>query len=106
MEKLKRIRREIKKAQNYWAGIKCEIDNAPDLGCLSVKKEKLKNHLEEIRKMIGNRLLKCDNKIFREKCVDLLTKIFDISEDLNRTYAFPGYVESYYIYDTIKMAKY
>ena len=107
MKKLKEIRLMIEIAQQGWAEIDGEIQrlNSSDTGSLSVKKEGLKNLLEEIRKNLENWLLIWNNSILKKISINFLEKILIISENLRKTYVFPGYVESFFIADTIEMAK-
>ena len=107
MKRLKDIRLMIEIAQQGWAEIEGEMQrlHASDTGKLCVKKEGLKNLLEEIRKNLEAWLLKWNSTILKRGCVNFLEKILIISEDLRGTYVFPGYVESFFIADTIEMAK-
>ena len=108
MKKFKRIRREIRKARLRWIGIQCESKEhcASDLNDLYYEMEELKNHIEKARMMVADRLFKCNKKILREYCVDLLTEIFDLSKNLQNTYAFAVYYdEPSNVFDMIQRAK-
>lgn len=107
MKKLKDIRLMIEIAQQGWAEIEGETEKlrTPDSGSLCVKKESLKNLLEEIRRNLEAWLFNWDNTILKKICVNFLEKILIISENLRKSYVFPGYAESYYIADTIAIAK-
>jgi hypothetical protein len=107
MKRLKDIRLMIEIAQQGWREIECEMVrlHSFDSGSLCMKKEGLKNLLEEIRKNLEAWLLKWDNTILKKICINFLEKIMVISENLRKSYMFPGYTESYYIADTIAMAK-
>ena len=105
MEKLKKIGKMIKMAQLGWSEIEGEIMREPALLCkssVSLKMDKLKNLLEDIRANIESSLT-TENL---PKCKNFLETIFKISENLRVSYVFPGYVESYYIMDTLKIAGY
>ena len=101
------VRLKIDNAQKMWAEIKCEMQKVgmDGSGNLSVKKENLKNLLEEIRRNLETCVLGCNDNLFKRIVINLLKRILNISDDLGSTYAFAGYVESYYISDTIEMAK-
>ena len=105
MKSLEKIKSMIQKAQQGWSEIEGEIKSEPKSLCkssITVKMDKLKNLLEDIRENLESSL-NTDNlanyKIFLET-------IFKISENLRVSYVFPGYVESYYIMDTLKIADY
>ena len=107
MKRLKDIRLMIEIAQQGWTEIEGEMQrlHASDTGKLCAKKEGLKNLLEEIRRNLEAWLFRWDNTILKKICVNFLERILIISENLRKSYVFPGYVESFYIVDTIEMAK-
>ena len=96
----------IEIAQQGWDEIDGEIRiNTSNSGNLCVKKENLKNLLEEIRKNLELWLFHWNSSILKKICKGFLEKILCISENLRESYIFPGYRESFYIVDTIEMTK-
>ena len=73
------------------------------LGVLVEKKEKLKNLLEDNRENIESLLVYSRCNILSRVCRNFLERILGISECLRASYAFPGYQESYYILDTLRL---
>ena len=76
-------------------------------GELCEKQESLKNEIEVIRLKIVKQLRKAFNAKLKDtvaECRDQLDKLLSISETLCHNYAFAGYNESYYIYDSLKVA--
>ena len=94
----------IDSAQQGWGEIK-DLGSLYPLSKFSVcdKQEKLKNLLEDIRGSIEDLLLYSHCKMLVDVCKKFLESIFGISEGLRASYAFPGYVESFYILDTMKV---
>jgi hypothetical protein len=104
MKKLDEIKEMVKDAQQRWGEINDELNPLYPLSRVGLceKKEKLKNLLENIRENIEALLSYSCTKV--DVCKSCLESILGISEDLRISYAFPGYVESFYIMDTIKIA--
>jgi len=91
--------------QGQWNMLEVELTTgspADSMNRLAFKKEGLKNFLEKIRKKIETILLGSPSKSAVKKCKDFLDILLQISEGLRVSYMFPGYVESFYILDTIK----
>ena len=106
MLRLKEIKRKIQFAQQNWAELEEEIAQSSLLTVkinISSRKEKLKNLLEEIRVNIEDLLNYSHCRSLVKVCKGFLEKILAISEKLRVSYVSPGYVESYYIYDTLKL---
>ena len=101
MKKLKDIREAIEATEQEWLDIANEISKEPCSVCsmvLSLKKEHLKNLLEDVRCDIVEMM-----SVFRcaaSAYVGFLERIFDVSEKLNVSYVFPGYDESLRIRET------
>ena len=108
MKKLKDIRAMIQTAQQEWSEIEGETSENPSSLCrstITVKMEKLKNFLEDIRMNIENLLIYSRCSMLVKVCKNFLENILAISENLRASYVFPGYVESYYILDTMNFAE-
>ncbi len=106
MLKLKEIKKKIQFAQQKWIEIEGEIAQnslPPFKANISNNKEKLKNLLEEIRVNIEDLLNYSHCRALVKVCKVFLEKILVISENLRSSYISPGYVESYYIYDTLRL---
>ncbi len=91
--------------QGQWDMLEVELTTgspADSMNRLAFKKEGLKDFLEKIRKKIETILLGSPSKSAVKKCKDFLDILLQISEGLRVSYMFPGYVESFYILDTIK----
>ena len=104
MKKLKEIKQMIDSAQQEWSEIS-DLDSLYPLSWANVceQKEKLKDLLEDIRENIEDRLSCSHCRFLVNVCKKFLEKILKISEGLRASYAFPGYVESYYILDTLRL---
>ena len=89
----------IDSAQEKWIEVS-NLDSMYPLSLVSVceQKEKLKDFLEDIRQK--TEALIADSP---RDCKKFLERILGISECLRASYAFPGYVESYYILDTLRL---
>ena len=108
MKKLKDIKAMIQIAQQGWSEIEGEISANPSSVCRGntiLKMEKLKDLLEDIRLNIENSLVYSHCSMLIKVCKNFLESILAISENLRASYVFPGYVESYYILDTINFAE-
>ena len=108
MKKLKDIRAMIQVAQQEWSEIEGETSVNTSSLCrsnITVKMEKLKNFLEDIRMNIENLLIYSRCSMLVKVCKNFLENILAISENLRASYVFPGYVESYYILDTMNFAE-
>ena len=105
MSKLKEIKKKIQIAQQKWIEIEEETAQSPLYSKTNInnRKEKLKNFLEEIRVNIEDLLTHSHNHLLVEDCKGFLEKILVVSENLRVSYVSPGYVESYYIFDTLKL---
>jgi hypothetical protein len=105
MKEVEDIKKMVISAQEKWGEIKCSLNPLYPLSgiLLCEKKEKLKNLLEDIRESIEALLSYSPIKI--DDCRSALESIFKISEGLRASYAFPGYMESFYIMDTINLVK-
>jgi hypothetical protein len=103
MKKLKEIKLMIEIAQQGWS----EIDGlgSTSMNTIVEKKERLKNLLEDTRDAIERWLFLWDSKIIKKISISFLENLLSVSEKLRNSYTFPGYSESYYIIDTIEMAK-
>ena len=91
--------------QGQWKMLEAELTTgspADSMNSLAFKKEGIKNFLEKIRKKIETILLGTPSECAVTKCEDFLKILLQISEGLRVSYMFPGYVESFYILDTIK----
>lgn len=99
MKKLDEIKQMIESAQQKLGEIR-DLDSLYPLSRFSLcdKKEKLKNLLEDIRQKTESLIV--DSPM---ACKSFLERILGISECLRASYAFPGYVESYYILDTLRL---
>ena len=99
MKKLDEIKQMIDSAQQKLGEIR-DLDSLYPLSRFSLceKKEKLKDFLEDIRQK--TEALIADSP---RDCKRFLEQILGISECLRASYAFPGYVESYYILDTLRL---
>lgn len=105
MKRLRDIKLMIEIAQQGWFEIEGEMQGSVlPFKAVSLKKEKLKNLLEDIRKSIESLMMYSRCNILMKVCKSFLEKILRISESLGNSYAFPGYSESFYILDTMKMA--
>lgn len=106
MLRLKEIKFKVQFAQQSWSIIEGEItsdSSFPSKTNVQVRKERLKNLLEDIRVDIED-CLSCSNcRMWVKVCKDFLEKILAISEGLRVSYVSPGYVESYYIFDTLRL---
>lgn len=108
MLKLKEIKLKVQLAQKRWSEIECgTVENSlsSDKESIAIRKEKLKNLLEDIRVNIEDFLAYSHCHILVRVCKDFLEKILTISEKLRVSYVSPGYVESYYIFDTLRLTK-
>jgi hypothetical protein len=105
MHKLKEIKKKIQLAQLKWMEIEEETARISlQLKVnISNRKEKLKNLLEEIRVNIEDLLTYSHCRALAKVCKGFLEKILVISEKLRVSYVSPGYVESYYIFDTLRL---
>jgi len=105
MSKLKEIKKKIQLAQEKWIEIEEETAKSPLCSKANItnRKEKLKNFLEEIRLNIEDLLTHSHDHLLVKVCKGFLEKILTISENLRVSYVSPGYVESYYIFDTLKL---
>lgn len=104
MLRLKEIKLKVQLAQQRWLEIEGEMDEKSLSSTgenIVVKKEMLKNLLEDIRVNIEDCLTYSHCRIFVRVCKDFLEKILTISERLRVSYVSPGYVESYNIFDTL-----
>ena len=76
-------------------------------GELCKKQESLKEEIEAIRLKIAKQLRRAKDAKLKDtiaECRDQLDKLLSISETLCHNYAFAGYNESYYVYDSLKVA--
>ncbi len=108
MLKLKEIKLKVQLAQKRWSEIErgtVENSHSSDKENIAIRKEKLKNLLEDIRVNIEDFLAYSHCHVLVKVCKDFLEKILDISEKLRISYVSPGYVESYYIFDTLRLTK-
>ena len=98
---------QVEDAEQQWDEIAGRIAKDSDsLGsAVLFQKEELKNLLERIRKEIDTKLSVFKSAAFAAGCMKLLERIFDLSENLRASYAFPGYKESIYIKDTYEAAR-
>ena len=109
MRKLKEVKQMIQIAQQGWSEIEGEMENDFSAVCgtnVVVKKERLKNLLEDIRLSIESSLMYSRCSLLMKVCKNFLESILAISENLRASYVSPGYVESFYILDTLKMIEY
>ena len=105
MKRLKEIKLMVQTAQDEWLEIEQEIaKGGSPRGKVGFKMEGLKNLLEDIRVNIESSLVYSRCSMLVKVCRAFLESIFTISENLRVSYMFPGYVESYYIMDTMKFA--
>ena len=105
---LREIREKIESTEKKWVDIESEIgdsQNSVSSMSLFVEKERLKNLLEDARADIDTLLSSFHCKSFVRICRDLLERLFAVSENLRLSYVFPGYLESFYILDTIEIAE-
>lgn len=108
MLKLKEIKLKIQLAQRRWSEIEGEVMENSLLSTeenVVTKKERLKNLLEDIRINIEDCLTYSHCRMLVKVCKEFLEKILIISEKLRVSYISPGYVESYYIFDTLRLTK-
>ena len=71
-------------------------------GVMTEKQEILKNLLEDVRNRIEVILSEHNSRFLALISRVFLVRLLKISESLRMSYAFPGYVESFYIVDTLK----
>ena len=111
---LKEMRELIKLADQNWKEIEGELSrdskdstdsSIPFSNAIMEKKEKLKNLLENIRNDLEVWLFSWDSSVVKEVCSEFLEDLLKTSEKLRLSYTFPGYVESFYILDTMEMTK-
>ena len=108
MLKLKEIKLKVQLAQKRWSEIEqgtVENSLSYDKENIAIRKEKLKNLLEDIRVNIEDCLTYSHCRMLVNVCKEFLEKILAISENLRVSYVSPGYVESYYIFDTLRLTK-
>lgn len=95
-------------AQQGWDEIESEMQRLGgyDVGKLCVKKEKLKNLLEEIRENLEMWLLSLDDALSKRTILPRLERLLNISEKLKQSYTFSVYyTESSLIASTIELGK-
>ena len=105
MENFAEIKRLTKCARGQWDELENDLVRDRYSECMNVvalKKENLKNFLEKIRRKIEVVLFDSPSKPVVKACNKFLRELLRISENLRVSYLFPGYVESFYILDTIK----
>lgn len=95
----------VEDVEMKWSEIEAEILlDSTSLGDmkLSLKKDVLKNLLEGIREDVDSLL---GFSYLLDSCKAILERLLTVSENLRVSYVFPGYVESFYILDTLKIAE-
>lgn len=92
----------IQCAEQIWDEIQSKMVGVTEisLNYLAVKKERLKNLLEDVRLNIEESLKSGENIL--EDCKISLERLLQVSEKLRVSYVSPEYMESYYIMDTLK----
>ena len=95
----------IQSAEQVWNEIQTKLVGTTDISMnyLATKKEELKDLLEAIRLKVEESLKSGENLI--DDCKNFLSHILQLSENLRVSYVFPGYMESYYIFDTLRSIK-